>query len=395
MKRYNILPLVTLFLLIIAFSAQAQPQNQALKVEFYLPHYYNRTFRAQSNAQVIVSGGYKGYGSTYGALYITNTGKETLHGIIVEVHTPTQDGFKILSAPRNSKVSSDRSYFTYTIKSLAPGQTYRLYFKVSTPNTYVQKFIEFKVIIKDSNGNILYSSIERRPFIPPPFAIYAAILIVSLAVIGGMFYLIKIGKLYGKSFKTKDIIYTVIFSILLVIWVQIIGRSLGFFALTNRIPIPFVNYALGDVGFVTFFVLGVLLIRKPGVATLMLLIYDWISELFWYGLNPLWWLYPIAEGVPVDLYLAAANKVLEKRQKGATYIKIGGIFGIIDTAIISALRPIFAWLSLYYVFFPYLNHFYTTTYVVAMHTTATTVFDIIYGVLIAYPIYKILEKIII
>lgn len=392
-KNKALIPALLVALLVIA-SSLALAQNQ-LKVEFYFPHYFSSTFKAQTNEQIIISGGYKGRGSYYGAVYITNTGTTSVENIVLEVHVPIEEGFEVLKAPKGGKVSEDKSYFTYTIKEIKPGATYRAYFSVKVPETYVQKIVTFKVIIKDANGNIIYSKEEKRPFVPKPFFIYVALLVVTLAVLGVMFYLIKKGKLYGKSFKTKDIIYTTIFGILLVIWVQVIGRSLGFFALTNRIPVPFINYALGDIGYATLFVLGVLLVRKPGVATLMLFIYDIVSEIFWYGINPLWWLYPIAEGVPVDLYLAAVNKFFAKKQgvEGET-IRPTGIMGYIDAAIIGGLRPLFAWLTLYYVFFPYLNHYYTTTYVVIMHTSTLTIFNMIYGALIAYPLYRILERIV-
>lgn len=394
MRSKALISLVAALAILLAVSAivAAQPQ---LKVEFYFPHYFNPTFKAQTNEQVIVSGGYKGRGSQYGAVYVTNTGSETLKNLQLEVCVPKQDGFEVLRPPRGGKVSDDKACFTVTIKELDPGQTYRASFKVKVPTTTVQKIVEFKVTVKDSQGNVLFQQTYRRPFVPTPFYIYAALLVVTVVVLGIMFYLISKGKLYGKSFKTKDIIYTTIFAILLVAWVQIIGRMLGFFALTNRIPLPFVNYALGDIGFATLFVLGVLLVRKPGVATLMLLIYDIVSELLFYGLDPRWWLYPLAEGIPVDLYLAFANKVFASKFGTETgTIMLKGIWGYIDAAIIGGLRALFAWLSLYYVFYPFLSHFYTTTYVVFMHTATITIFNMIYGALIAYPLYRVLVDII-
>ncbi len=386
------LAVALLLILPLALNAAAQPQ---LKVQFYFPHYFNPTFKAQTNEQVIISGGYKGRGSNYGAVYVTNTGNQELKNLQLEVCVPKQDGFEVLRPPRGGKTSPDKACFTVTINSLKPGQTYRASFKVKVPTTYTQKIVEFKVTIKDAQGNVIFQQTYRRPFVPTPFYIYLVLLVVTLIILGIMFYLISKGKLYGKSFKTKDIIYTTIFAILLVAWVQIIGRMLGFFALTNRVPIPFVNYALGDIGYATIFVLGVLLVRKPGVATLMLLIYDIVSELLFYGLDPRWWLYPLAEGIPVDLYLAFANKVFAKKYATETgVVMLKGWIGYIDAAIIGGLRALFAWLSLYYVFYPYLSHFYTTTYVVFMHTGTITIFNMIYGALIAYPLYRVLVDII-
>ena len=394
MKKVAYLPIILVILLAPFVPVFTQPQPQ-ISVKFYFPHYYSSTFKAQTNEQIIISKGYKGYGSFWGSVYVTNTGSTEIRNLVVEVYVPVEEGFKILRAPKGAKVSSDKGSFTYTIYKLDPGKTRYISFKCSVPETYVQKVVTFKVVIKDSEGNVIYEEEYKRPFIPPPFISYAILLIANLVVIGIMFYLIKVGKLYGKAFKTKDLIYTTIFGVLLVIWVQVIGRSLGFFAITNRIPIPFVNYALGDVGYATLFVLGILLVRKPGVATLTLLIYDIVSEIFWYGINPLWWLYPIAEGVPVDLYLAFINRVLARKSgEEVTAVKPTGWFGFVDAAIIGALRPLFAWLSLYYVFYPYLNHFYTTAYVVFMHTSVITIFNAIYGAVLAYPIYKVIEKVV-
>ncbi len=381
--------------LVLALALTLTLSQPPLKVEFYFPHYYNPTFKAQTNEQVIISKGYKGRGSYYGAVYITNTGTTPIEGLTVEVYVPKEEGFEVLRPPRGGKVSEDKSYFTYTIKTLSPGKTVRVYFSARVPETYVQKVVTFKVVIKDAEGKVIFEEEYKRPFIPPPALSYALLLLANVVVLGTMFYLIKKGKLYGKSFKTKDIIYTAIFGVLLVIWVQVIGRSLGFFALTNRLPIPYVNYAIGDIGYATLFVLGVLLVRKPGVATLMLLVYDIVSEIFWYGINPLWWLYPIAEGVPVDLYLAFINRVLAaKKGVEPSAVRPTGTFGAIDAAIIGGLRPLFAWLTLYYVFFPYLNHFYTTSIVVFLHTTTITIFNMLFGALIAYPLYRVLEKIV-
>ena len=392
MSRWSLAFVAVVLLVLAASFALSQPP---LKVEFYFPHYYNPTFRAQTNEQVIISKGYKGRGSYYGAVYITNEGGSTVENIVVEVHVPKAEGFEVLRPPKGGEVSEDKSHFTYTVKSIAPGKTVRVYFSVKVPETYVQKVVTFKVVIKDAAGNVIYEKEEKRAFIPPPALSYALLLTANVVVLGAMFYLIKKGKLYGKSFKTKDIIYTAIFGVLLVIWVQVIGRSLGFFALTNRLPIPYINYAIGDIGYATLFVLGVLLVRKPGVATLMLLIYDIVSEIFWYGINPLWWLYPIAEGVPVDLYLAFINRVLAlKKGEEPSAVRPTGLFGAIDAAIIGGLRPLFAWTTLYYVFFPYLNHYYTTSIVVFLHTTTITVFNMIFGAFIAYPLYKVLEKIV-
>ena len=387
--------LALLVLAVLALSIALSLSQPQIKVEFYFPHYFNPTFKAQTNEQIIISKGYKGRGYNYGAVYVTNEGSSPIENLVVEVHVPKDKGFEILRPPRGGEVSEDKSYFTYTIKKLDPGKTYRVYFSAKVPETLIQQVVEFQVIVKDASGNVIYSSTEKRAFIPPPAISYGILLVASIAVLGAMFYLIKKGKLYGKSFKTKDIIYTAIFGVLLVVWVQVIGRSLGFFALTNRLPIPYVNYAIGDIGYATIFVLGVLLVRKPGVATLMLLIYDIVSEIFWYGINPLWWLYPIAEGVPVDLYLAFINRVLAAKQgEEAGAVRPTGIFGAIDAAIIGGLRPLFAWLSLYYVFYPYLNHFYTTSVVVILHTTTITIFNMIFGALIAYPLYKVIEKVV-
>ena len=392
MSKWSLVLIAAVILVLAASLALSQPP---LKVEFYFPHYYNPTFKAQTNEQVIISKGYKGRGSYYGAVYITNEGGTPVENIVVEVHVPKAEGFEVLRPPKGGKVSEDKSYFTYAVKSVAPGKTVRVYFSAKVPETYIQKVVTFKVVIKDTAGNVIYEKEERRAFIPPPALSYALLLAANVVVLGAMFYLVKKGKLYGRSFKTKDIIYTAIFGVLLVIWVQVIGRSLGFFALTNRLPIPYVNYAIGDIGYATLFVLGVLLVRKPGVATLMLLIYDIVSEIFWYGINPLWWLYPVAEGVPVDLYLAFINRVLAlKRGEEPGTVRPAGLFGAIDAAIIGGLRPLFAWTTLYYVFFPYLNHYYTTSIVVFLHTTTITVFNMIFGAFIAYPLYKVLEKIV-
>ncbi len=392
MKFRVALPLLLIFLIFLmpSLTVLAQP---SLSVEFYFPHYYNPTFRAQTNEQIIISKGFRGRGNFYGSIYITNEGGSKVSNLTLEVKVPIEEGFKVLRGPKGANISEDKSSFTYVIKSIDPGKTFRVSFQVAVPETLVSKVVSFFVVIKDQEGNVIFQEEYKRPFVPEPFSVYLATLIVSIVVIGGAFYAIEKGLLFGQSFKTKDLIYTTIFGVLLVIWVQIIGRSLGFFSMTNRLPIPFVNYAIGDVGYATLFVLGVLIVRKPGVATFMHLIYQFVSQLFWYGFDIRWYLYSIVEALPVDIYLAISNKFFLGGE-GFAIPRPRGVWAVIDAAIIGGLRALFAWLSLYYVFYPYLNHFYTTTYVVFMHTSTITIFNMLFGIFLALPLFRVLERLI-
>ncbi len=389
---HTLLPILILALLVLApIDAVAQP---SIDVEFYFPHYYNTTFKAQTNEQVIISGGFRGQGSFWGAIYITNEGSEPIDLLTVKLEVPVEAGFKVLRPPRDGVASDDGSYFIANVTGLQPGDTKRLSFQLAVPETIEPKAVDFVLTIMDAEGNVVFQETYKRPFVPEPFMVYLGTLIVSVVAIGATFYAIEKGKLYGASFKTKDIIYSTIFGIFLTVWVQVIGRSLGFFAMTNRLPIPFVNYAIGDIGYATFFVLGVLIVRKPGVATFIQFVYQFTSQLMFYGFDIRWYVYALAQAVPVDMYLAISNKYFLSQAEGATIPRPKGIWAVIDAALIGGLRAFFAWISLYYVFYPYLNHFYTTSYVVYMHTITMTVFNMIYGAFVALPLFKVLERLI-
>jgi len=75
-------------------------------VEFYFPHYYNTTFKAQTNEQVIISGGFRGQGSFWGAIYITNEGGESIDLLTVKLDVPVDAGFKVLRPPRDGVVGT-------------------------------------------------------------------------------------------------------------------------------------------------------------------------------------------------------------------------------------------------------------------------------------------------
>jgi len=396
MKRPSSLPLLpllviaTLLLGSAPYLVSGQPD---IEVEFYFPHYYSATFKAQTNEQVIISGGFRGQGNMWGAIYITNNGDEAATNLIVRLDVPIDEGFKVLRPPREGNASEDGAFFIAVLNQIPPGETVRLTFQLAVPETVTIKTVDFSLTIESDEG-VIYSEEFRRPFVPEPFTIYMATLVFSLVALGATFYAIERGMLYGAGFKTKDIIYSAIFGILLTVWVQIIGRSLGFFALTNRIPVPFVNFAIGDIGYATLFVLGVLIVRKPGVATMIQLVYQFSSQLIFYGFDVRWYAYSLAQAIPVDIYLAISNKYFAAKAEGATIPRPTGIWAVIDAALIGGLRAFFAWITLYYVFYPFLNHFYTTSYVVIMHTSTMTIFNMLYGAVVALPLYRVLEKLI-
>lgn len=188
------------------------------------------------------------------------------------------------------------------------------------------------------------------------------------------------------------------------VYVQIIGRQFVF-PVVDRVPGGFF-FAIGDLPYIFLLVSAVAITRKPGTVSLTLFVYNITSEIGWYGLNPLWWMYPFAQGLAADIYVlirgrgiftsemtwfnwSTAKKgvaeskptvselpqaqedifleddfeITELKAKDTLARKTTGIPGILDGAAIGFLRGFFMQLSLYVVFYPNLFHvFYDVGY---------------------------------
>ncbi|MGQ4894640.1 MAG: hypothetical protein ACP6IQ_08465, partial [Candidatus Njordarchaeia archaeon] len=178
------------------------------------------------------------------------------------------------------------------------------------------------------------------------------VLLVALMGLGAMGFF--------RLYSSVDLVSISMIAAAMVVWVQILGRQL-IFPLTNRIPFTY-NFAVADIPYVLLLVTSISIVRKPGAASLTLFIYNIVSEIGWYGINPLWWAYPFAQGLPVDFYIMIRGKgiltdkiiffkyrMTEEEWDKAPELKGLALF---DGLMIGLLRGFFMQMSLYTVFYP-------------------------------------------
>ncbi|MHA1589735.1 MAG: hypothetical protein ACTSVA_03905 [Candidatus Njordarchaeales archaeon] len=181
---------------------------------------------------------------------------------------------------------------------------------------------------------------------------------LTLGVFVGLLILGKVG--FFSIFTTLDLVSIAMIGAAMTVWVQILGRQF-IFPITDRIPFAY-NFAVADFPYVLLLITAIALVKKPGTASLTLFIYNIVSEIGWYGINPLWWAYPFAQGLPVDLYLLIRGQAVFTNKPIFFRYKIPEeefestpdipVLRIIDGFIIGLLRGFFMQISLYTVFYP-------------------------------------------
>ncbi|MFX1517046.1 MAG: hypothetical protein ACFFC6_12160 [Promethearchaeota archaeon] len=235
--------------------------------------------------------------------------------------------------------------------------------------------------------------------LPPPTDRIIAIFLITATIFIALIYLSWSGAF--NFYSTEDLIMIAIIGAIQTVYVQIIGRQFVF-PVVDRVPGGYF-FAIGDLPYIFLLVAAVAITRKPGTVSLTLFVYNITSEIGWYGLNPLWWMYPFAQGLAADIYVLIRGKgiftsemtwlnwstpreegfeALEKsvipkddgiaenifldddveitvlQTKDTLARKSTGIPGILDGAAIGLLRGFFMQLSLYIIFYPNLFHVY-------------------------------------
>jgi hypothetical protein len=243
----------------------------------------------------------------------------------------------------------------------------------------------------------LIDEFHQIELLPPPTDRIIGIFIVTAAIFFALIYLSWSGAF--SFFSTEDLIMIAVIGAIQTVYVQIIGRQFVF-PVVDRVPGGFF-FAIGDLPYIFLLVSAVAITRKPGTVSLTLFVYNITSEIGWYGLNPLWWMYPFAQGLAADIYVLVRGKgiftsemswfdwstakkevskeelvvakertinedvfleddfeITELEAKDTLTRKRTGIPGILDGAAIGFLRGFFMQLSLYIIFYPNLFHVY-------------------------------------
>ena len=184
------------------------------------------------------------------------------------------------------------------------------------------------------------------------------VIVLSIIFLATLLILGRSGffELYAK----KDFIYMVFFALLLFAWVHLIGRPL-IFPITDRIPYAY-NFAVADFPFILLLITVIMLVKKPGTASLTLLIYEILSQTLYYGISLVWFASPLMQGLPIDLYIFIREKAIFSNkaiffryritdEEIETAREISNL-QYIDGSIIGFLRGFFLQLSIYTVLFP-------------------------------------------
>lgn len=254
------------------------------------------------------------------------------------------------------------TYVYFKLDEMKPGDRWEIRYWVSPPSEQKISSLPYTITlqIKIQFGEGYTPIIYPKPIriINRPLWRLVIIWILALGTFAGVLALGYLG--FFKYYSTLDIVSIALIGAIMVVWVQILGRQLIFPAV-DRIPMSH-NFAVADFPFVLLLVTAIGLVKKPGTASLTLFIYNVVSEIGWYGLNVLWWAYPFAQGIPVDIYLFLRGKgVLSNKMTFFKFrlseegleesMEIPGL-GYLDGFVIGFLRGFFMQVSLYLVFYP-------------------------------------------
>jgi hypothetical protein len=139
---------------------------------------------------------------------------------------------------------------------------------------------------------------------------------------------------FNMRWTTQDILVLAVMDVLLEVYDNLIGDQ---FITPVLKLLPFSdtihNLAFNDIPYMFLLMVGIALIRKPGVATALVFLNFLLMQLL-YGSDKssvLWWQYGLLQGVFVDVYFVA---------RGATIFQKANRQAIVDGLIMGALRAV-------------------------------------------------------
>lgn len=353
-------------------------------------------------------------------IYYSKTATETLRNITVWADTigvPEKGNVTFSSSNQVSTAtrfdSSGReiesldgtplgTYVYFKLNEMKPGDRWEIRYWVSPPSEQEIPSLPYTITlqIKIQFGEEYAPVIYPKPIkiIDRPLWRLVIIWILALGTFAGILALGYVG--FFRYYSTLDIVSIALIGAIMVVWVQILGRQLIFPAV-DRIPMSH-NFAVADFPYILLLVTSIALVRKPGAASLTLFIYNIVSEIGWYGLNVLWWAYPFAQGIPVDIYLflrgkgvlTNKNTFFRFRLSEEELEEVGEIPGLsyIDGFLIGFLRGFFMQVSLYLVFYPNLFRIeFFWGYVFWWHVIPWTIGNAVSGA-ISVPIVERIEE---
>ncbi len=142
-----------------------------------------------------------------------------------------------------------------------------------------------------------------------PFAVNLTVYIILVVIALGLLYFIfRRGRAasFVMRWTTQDILILAIIGVLLEVYDNLIGDQF-ITPIIKLLPAGDVlhDLALNDIPYMFLLMVGIALIRKPGVATALVFLNFLLMQLLYPGdkSSVLWWPYGIYQGVLVDVYI--------------------------------------------------------------------------------------------
>jgi hypothetical protein len=170
-----------------------------------------------------------------------------------------------------------------------------------------------------------------------PNTVNLVVYIIIWVIIAACFYFIFTrGRAAGFNMRwtTQDVLILAVMGVLLEVYDNLIGDQFVTPVL-KLLPASDIihDLALNDIPYMFLLMVGIALIRKPGVATALVFLNFLLMQLL-YGSDKssvLWWQYGILQGIFVDVYFVARGKQIFEKANGQA---------IIDGLIMGALRAV-------------------------------------------------------
>src|SRR5215467_1314421 len=163
--------------------------------------------------------------------------------------------------------------------------------------------------------------------------LYVALWVIA---IGGLVYIFRRGQAAGFNMRwtTQDILILAVMGVLLEVYDNLIGDQfitpvLKLLSASDIIH----DLAMNDIPYMFLLMVGIAIIRKPGVATALVFLNFLLMQLI-YGSDKssvLWWQYGIYQGLFVDIYFVSRGKEIFQKADGRA---------IVDGLIMGALRAV-------------------------------------------------------
>lgn len=161
-------------------------------------------------------------------------------------------------------------------------------------------------------------------------------IVLWIVALGGLAFVFVRGRAAGFNMRwtTQDILVLAVMGVLLEVYDNLIGDQF-ITPVLKLLPASDIihDLALNDIPYMFLLMVGIAIIRKPGVATALVFLNFLLMQLL-YGSDKssvLWWQYGIFQGLFVDMYFVSRGKHIFEKADGRA---------IVDGLIMGALRAV-------------------------------------------------------